>query len=43
MRDLLGSRMAAIADDALCRCPDRLLAHKREFFSFPRGRWETLF
>lgn len=35
--------MAAIADDTLYRCLDRLLAHKREFFSFLRRRWETLF
>lgn len=43
MRDLLGSPVAAIADDTLYRCLDRLLAHKRALFSFLRQRWETLF
>ena len=43
MRDLLGSPMAVIADDTLYRCLDRLLEHKRAFFSFLRTRWETLF
>ena len=43
MRDLLASPMAAVAGDTLYRCLDRLLEHKREFFSFLRARWETLF
>ena len=43
MRDLLGSPMAAIADDTLYRCLDKLEAHKRAFFSYLRGRWESLF
>ena len=42
LRDLLGTDRA-IADDTLYRCLDRLLAHKRDFFSFLRARWETLF
>ena len=43
MRDLLGSPMAAVAPDTLYRCLDKLLGHKRAFFSFLRQRWETLF
>ena len=43
MRDLLGSPMEAVADDTLYRCLDKLVAHKRAFFSFLRERWETLF
>ena len=40
--DLLGSP-EALSDDALYRCLDKLLAHRREFFGFLRERWETLF
>ena len=43
MRDLLGSPMGIIAADTLYRCLDKLLRHKRAFFSFLRERWETLF
>ena len=43
MRDLLGSPMGVIAADTLYRCLDKLLRHKRAFFSFLRERWETLF
>lgn len=32
-----------VSDDALYRCLDRLLIHKREFFSFLRQKWEDLF
>ena len=42
LRDLLGTDRA-IAGDTFYRCLDRLLAHKKDFFSFLRGRWETLF
>ena len=41
--DLLNSPARVIADDTLYRCLDKLLAHKRAFFSFLRERWETLF
>ena len=43
MGDLLSSPMGVVADDILYRCLDKLLAHKRAFFSFLRERWETLF
>ena len=43
MRDLLASSMRVVPDDTLYRCLDKLLAHKRDFFSFLRERWETLF
>ena len=43
IRDLLGSSVRVIPDDTLYRCLDKLVAHKRAFFSFLRGRWETLF
>ena len=42
MRDLLGCDRA-IADDALYRCLDKLLAHKQAFFSYLRARWAALF
>ena len=41
--DLLNSPARVIADDTLYRCLDKLLAHKRAFFSFLRERWEALF
>ena len=41
--DLLNSPVRVIADDTLYRCLDKMLAHKRAFFSFLRERWETLF
>ena len=34
MRDLLGSPVRVLSDDTLYRCLDKLLAHKRAFFSF---------
>jgi len=43
LRDLLGSSVRVIPDDTLYRCLDKLVAHKRAFFSFLRERWETLF
>ena len=42
LRDLLGCDRA-IADDALYRCLDKLLAHKQAFFSYLRARWAALF
>ena len=43
MADLLDSPMDVVAGDTLYRCLDKLVAHKRSFFSFLRERWETLF
>ena len=39
MGDLLGEDFSVAAKDALYRCLDRLLDHKRELFSFLRQRW----
>ena len=36
MQDLLGSATRVLSDDTLYRCLDKLLAHKRAFFSFLR-------
>ena len=43
MQDLLASATRVLSDDTLYRCLDKLLAHKRAFFSFLRQRWEVLF
>ena len=43
MGDLLGRPAAVVGGHTLYRCLDRLLVHKRAFFSFLRERWETLF
>ena len=43
MQDLLASATRVLSDDTLYRCLDKLLAHKRAFFSFLRQRWEALF
>lgn len=43
MGDLLGEDFALVQKDKLYRCLDRLLAHKRDFFSYLRGRWKSLF
>ena len=43
MRDLLATPMSVVPADTLYRCLDKLVAHKRAFFSFLRARWETLF
>ena len=42
LRDLLGTDRV-IPSDTLYRCLDKLVAHKRAFFSFLRARWTTLF
>ena len=41
--DLLNSPVRVIAGDTLYRCLDKVLAHKRAFFSFLHERWQTLF
>jgi hypothetical protein len=43
MGDLLGEDFALVQKDKLYRCLDRLLPHKRAFFSYLKKRWETLF
>lgn len=42
LADILGTD-DVISDDVLYRCLDKLLIHKKEFFSFLRGKWEDLF
>ncbi len=42
MRDLLGTD-PVLASNTLYRCLDKLVVHKRAFFSFLRARWTTLF
>ena len=42
LRDLLGTGRV-ISSDRLYRCLDRLVEHKKDFFSFLRNRWATLF
>jgi len=43
MADLLGEDFAIAQKDKLYRCLDKLLKHKRAFFSFLHERWRTLF
>ena len=43
MGDLLGEDVALVQKDKLYRCLDRLLPHKRDFFSYLKERWHTLF
>ncbi|MGD8595014.1 MAG: IS1634 family transposase [Gammaproteobacteria bacterium] len=41
--DLLGEDFAVAQKDKLYRCLDKLLPHKRDFFSFLKQRWHSLF
>ena len=41
--DLLGEDEGVAQSDTLYRCLDKLLAHKRAFFGYLRGRWQDLF
>ena len=41
--ELLNSPVRVIAGDTLYRCLDKVLEHKRAFFSFLHERWQTLF
>jgi len=41
--DLLGEDEGGAQDDTLYRCLDKLLASKKPFFSYLRGRWQDLF
>jgi hypothetical protein len=43
MADLLGEDFSLVQKDKLYRCLDRLLPHKREFFSYLKEQWQTLF
>lgn len=41
--DLLGEDEGVAQDDTLYRCLDKLLVHKKPFFSYLHGRWQALF
>ncbi len=43
MADLLGEDDGLVQSDKLYRCLDKLVAHKRAFFSFLCARWQALF
>jgi hypothetical protein len=43
MADLLGVDDGLVQIDKLYRCLDKVLPHKRAFFSFLRQRWQALF
>ncbi|MCP4386177.1 MAG: IS1634 family transposase [Hyphomicrobiales bacterium] len=43
MGDLLGEDIGLVQIDKLYRCLDRLLVHKRDFFSHLKTRWQSLF
>ena len=43
MGDLLGEDFALVQKDKLYRCLDKLVEHKRDFFSYLKGRWQSLF
>ncbi|MCP4303471.1 MAG: IS1634 family transposase [bacterium] len=43
MADLLGEDVGLVQIDKLYRCLDKLLAHKEDFFSALKGRWQSLF
>lgn len=43
MGDLLGEDDSLVQKDKLYRCHDKLLAHKRDFFSFLTRQWQALF
>lgn len=42
MGDLLGEDPGVTQKDKLYRCPDKLLPHKKELFSYLTGRWTPL-
>jgi len=43
MGDLLGEDFGLVQKDKLYRCLDKLLVHKRDFFSYLKGQWQSLF
>jgi len=43
MGDLLGEDAGLVQKDKLYRCLDKLLSHKKDFFSYLTQRWKTLF
>jgi transposase len=43
MADLLREDVSLVQKDKLYRCLDKLIKHKKEFFTFLVNRWKTLF
>ncbi len=43
MGDFLGEDFNLVQKDKLYRCLDKLIVHKRDFFSYLKERWEHLF
>ena len=43
MSDVLGEGDELVQIDKLYRCLDKVVAHKREMFSYLRERWQSLF
>ena len=43
MADQLGEDVGLVQIDKLYRCLDKLVVHKEDFFSFLKGRWQSLF
>jgi N-glycosylase/DNA lyase len=43
MSDLLGEDFALVLPNNLYRCLDKLVAHKKDLFTFLRARWKDLF
>jgi transposase len=43
MGDLLGENDSLVQKDKLYRCLDRIVAHKRDFFTYLNNRWQSLF
>jgi len=43
MDDLLGENDSLVQKDKLYRCLDRIVEHKRDFFTYLNNRWHSLF
>lgn len=43
MADLLGENDSLVQKDKLYRCLDRIVEHKRDFFTYLNNRWQSLF
>lgn len=43
MADLLGEDESLAQKDKLYRCLDRIVEHKKDFFTYLKNRWQSLF
>jgi hypothetical protein len=43
MADLLGENDSLVQKDKLYRCLDRIVEHKKDFFTYLSNRWQSLF